>query len=276
MKVLYTPDPIRFLRMTTEEIRDSFLIADLFEADKIGLMYSDVDRAIIGSVTPVKKTPTLSSSKELASEYFAERREIGVLNIGSEGAVSIDGTDYPMANKDCLYIGRGSKQITFMSKSISHPARFYLLSYPAHREFPTVLARKTDAEALHLGSVEGSNKRTIYKMIHPGNMPTCQLVMGFTELEPGCVWNTMPPHTHERRMEVYFYFDMEPTSRVFHLMGMPDETRHIVVADGQAVLSPSWSIHAGVGTGAYTFCWGMGGENQEFGDMDQIDIGDLK
>ena len=276
MKILYTPDPVRFLRMTTDEIRDAFLMNDLFQPDKVSLLYSDVDRTVVGSIVPVKGPLSPTASKELASAYFAERREIGILNIGAKGIINVDDTKYSMENKDALYIGRGSERIVFSSEKAADPARFYLLSYPAHREYPTVQARKADAEALQLGSMDASNKRTIYKMIHPGNMPTCQLVMGFTELEPGCMWNTMPPHTHERRMEVYMYFDMNDDTRVFHLMGSPAETRHLVVADGEAVLSPSWSIHSGVGTGAYTFCWGMGGENQEFGDMDQIDIGDLR
>jgi 4-deoxy-L-threo-5-hexosulose-uronate ketol-isomerase len=276
MKVLYTADPVRYKRMTTDEQRDSFLIDDLFKKDKTVLYYMDVDRVIVGSAGPVKKKIKLGVSKELASDYFAQRREIGVLNIGDSGTVGVDKINYKLDHKDMLYIGRGSKDITFSSKNASKPARFYLLSYPAHKEFPTTIATKTDAEPVHLGSTEDSNKRTIFKLIHPGAMETCQVVMGFTELEPGSVWNTMPPHTHERRMEVYMYFDMKKDSRVFHLMGPANETRHLVVSNGQAVVSPSWSLHSGVGTGAYTFCWGMGGENQEFDDMDHIGIGDLR
>jgi len=276
MKVLYTADPDRFKRMTTTEQRGSFLIDDLFKKDKIILYYMDIDRVIVGSAVPTKKKLKLGVSKELASDYFAQRREIGVLNIGGPGTITIDKTTSKLDHKDMLYIGRGSKSITFSSKTPSKPAKFYLQSYPAHKEYPTTLATKADAEPVHLGSVEDSNKRTIYKMIHPGAMETCQVVMGFTELEPGSVWNTMPPHTHERRMEVYMYFDMASDSRVFHLMGPADETRHLVVANGQAVVSPSWSLHSGVGTGAYTFCWGMGGENQAFGDMDHIAIGELR
>ena len=276
MKAVYMPDPVRFLRMTTDEIRDSFLI-DLFsEPDQVTLIYSDVDRAVIGSLMPVKRPLSLPDARELASSYFAERRELGILNIGGEGLIRVDGAEHAVGNKDCLYIGRGSKDIEFTSKEASNPAKYYLLSFPAHKDYPTVLVRKADANMLQLGSMEAANKRTIYQMIHPAIMPTCQLVMGYTELEPGCVWNTMPPHTHARRMEVYLYFGMDAGSRVFHLMGPPESTRHIVVADGQAVLSPSWSIHSGVGTGAYTFCWGMGGENQEFDDMDGIDIGELR
>jgi 4-deoxy-L-threo-5-hexosulose-uronate ketol-isomerase len=276
MKVLYTADPVRFKRMTTDEQRESFLIDDLFKKNKTILYYLDVDRVIVGSVVPVKKKLKLGVSKELASDYFAQRRESGVLNIGDTGTVTVDKTNYKLDHKDMLYIGRGSKDITFSSKNASKPAKFYLQSYPAHKEYPTTLATKDDADPVHLGTTEDSNKRTIFKLIHPGAMETCQVVMGFTELDPGSVWNTMPPHTHERRMEVYMYFDMKKDSRVFHLMGPADETRHLVVSDGQAVVSPSWSLHSGVGTGAYTFCWGMGGENQEFDDMDHIKIGDLR
>ena len=276
MKVLYTADPVRFNRMTTDEQRESFLVDGLFKKDKIILYYLDIDRVIIGSAVPKKKALKLGSSKELAADYFAQRREIGVLNIGGAGTISVDKENYKLNNKDMLYIGRGSKDISFASNNPSKPAWFYLLSYPAHKEYPTKLATKKDAEPVHLGSAKQSNERTIYKLIHPGAMETCQVVMGFTELEPGSVWNTMPPHTHERRMEVYMYFDMKSDARVFHFMGPAEETRHLVIANGEAVVSPSWSLHSGVGTGAYTFCWGMGGENQEFVDMDHIKMGDLR
>ena len=276
MQVLYTADPKRFKRMTTPEQRESFLIDDLFKKDKVILYYMDIDRVIVGSAVPAKKRLKLGVSKELASDYFAQRREIGVLNIGGKGTVTVDKKNYILDHKDMLYIGRGSKDIAFSSKNATKPAHFYIQSYPAHKEYPTMLSTKADAEPVQLGTVEGSNKRTIYKMIHPGAMETCQIVMGFTELEPGSVWNTMPPHTHERRMEVYMYFDMKKDTRVFHLMGEADETRHLIMSNGQAVVSPSWSLHSGVGTGSYTFCWGMGGENQEFDDMDHIKIGDLR
>ncbi len=276
MNVIYTADPVRFNRMTTTEQRESFLIDGLFEKDVISLYYLDIDRVIIGSAVPEEKSLKLGVSNELAADYFAQRREIGLLNIGGKGSVNVDKNTFKMENKDMLYIGRGSKNIEFSSDESTQPAQFYFLSYPAHKEYQTKLSTKADAEPLHLGSMEESNKRTIFKMIHPGAMDTCQVVMGFTELEPGSVWNTMPPHTHERRMEVYMYFDMASDSRVFHLMGPADETRHLVVANGQAIVSPSWSLHSGVGTGAYTFCWGMGGENQAFDDMDHIAIGDLR
>jgi 4-deoxy-L-threo-5-hexosulose-uronate ketol-isomerase len=276
MKVRYSADPVRFSRMTTQEVRDEFLIDTLFQPDSLEMIYSDIDRAITGSAVPAKKALSLSAADELRADFFCQRRELGVLNIGKAGTVTIDGKDYSMSNKDGLYIGRGCKDISFSSNDSKEPAKFYLLSYPAHSDFPTVHVKMSEAEPVELGTVEASNKRTIYKLIHPAGAESCQLVMGFTELAPGCVWNTMPPHTHERRMEVYMYFDIAEDTRVFHLMGKPDETRHIVVADGQAVISPSWSIHSGVGTGAYTFCWGMGGENQAFDDMDHLTIDKLR
>ncbi len=276
MEVRYIADPIRFQRMTTNEIRESFLVEKFFQPDSIYLLYSEVDRGIIGSAVPGQKKLTLSASKELAADYFCERREIGVLNIGGKGEITVDRKVFDMENRDGLYIGRDSKEIIFSSKNAKEPAAFYLLSFPAHQTYPTKQAKLADAEAVQLGSTEASNKRTIFKYIHPRGIQSCQVVMGFTVLEPGSVWNTMPPHTHERRMEVYLYFDMAEDTRVFHLMGTADETRHIVVANRQAVISPSWSIHSGVGTGAYTFCWGMGGENQTFEDMDGVEIGDIK
>jgi 4-deoxy-L-threo-5-hexosulose-uronate ketol-isomerase len=276
MDVLYTADPVRYARMTAEELRESFLVDQLFTADSIAMVYSDVDRAILGSAVPATRTLSLESAPELRADTFCERRELGVLNIGGSGTITVDGTDYPMAPRDALYVGRGSRAITFASDATRAPARYYLLSYPAHTAHPTVHVEQSEAETVHLGSTETSNKRTIYKLIQPGTAESCQLVMGFTVLAPGSMWNTMPPHSHERRMEIYMYFDLPEEARVFHIMGRPEETRHIVVADGQAVISPSWSIHCGVGTSAYTFCWGMGGENQAFDDMDHLTIDQLK
>ena len=276
MQVRYSADPVRFSRMTTQEVRDDFLIDTLFQPDCVEMIYSDIDRAITGSVVPAKRALSLSASEELRADFFCQRRELGVLNIGQAGTVTVDGTDYAMSNKDGLYIGRGSKDMLFSSDDPKNPAKFYLLSYPAHSSYPTTHVKMSEAEPVELGTIAASNKRTIYKLIHPAGAKSCQLVMGFTELAPGCVWNTMPPHTHERRMEVYLYFDIAEDTRVFHLMGRPEETRHIVVADGQAVISPSWSIHSGVGTGSYTFCWGMGGENQAFDDMDHLTIDKLR
>ncbi len=276
MEVRYSSDPAHFCRMTTEEIRASFLIESLFKPDLIEMLYSEVDRAIAGSAVPAGKKLELASADELRAEYFCQRRELGVLNIGQAGAITVDGKKYKMANLDCLYIGRGSKEILFTSDDSASPAQFYLLSYPAHKEYPTTHIQPKRAGAIHLGSAEESNKRTIYKYIHPEGVKSCQLVMGITVLEPGCVWNTMPPHTHQRRTEIYMYFNMPEKARVFHFIGEAAETRHIVVAQGQAVISPSWAIHSGVGTSAYSFCWGMGGENQDFDDMDHLTVEDIR
>ncbi|MBM4103054.1 MAG: 5-dehydro-4-deoxy-D-glucuronate isomerase [Planctomycetes bacterium] len=276
MEVRYSPDPIRFERMTTEETRHHFLVESLFGSDEIQMIYIDVDRVIAGSVVPVKQSLALTSAAELRADFFCQRRELGVLNIGQAGVVTVDGKRFSLSNRDAMYIGRGSKDITFESDDSDNPAMFYLVSYPAHASYPTMHISKAQSTAVNLGSTAQANKRTIFKYIHPGGVQSCQLVMGFTELAEGCVWNTMPPHTHERRMEVYLYFDFPDTARVFHLMGKADQTRHIVVAPKQGVISPSWSLHSGVGTQAYSFCWAMGGENQTFDDMDGIAIADLK
>jgi len=262
--------------MNTEELRAAFLLDGLFKPDSVEWSYFEVDRTIVGSAVPVKRSLGLKAPKEMRSAFFAERREVGILNIGGGGAVAVDGHVHKLGKKDALYIGRGSREIEFASEKSAEPARFYFLSYPAHREYPVQKVSRADAESQKLGSPEGANQRTIHKMILPGKVQSCQLVMGFTELAAGSVWNTMPPHTHDRRNEVYLYFDMDENSRVFHLFGLPQETRHLVVSGGQAVVSPSWSIHSGVGTGAYTFCWGMGGENQEFSDMDAVQMGDIR
>jgi len=276
MKTRYTADNVRYRTMTTSELAGSFLISGLFGENEIVLEYCEIERAVVGSAVPVKGPLKLEAGKELAADYFCQRREVGVLNIGEAGKVTVDGAGYDMERLDCLYIGRGAKDILFESADASSPAKFYILSYPAHADFPTTHAKKADAEPVNLGSEKEANKRTIYKLIHPDGIKSCQLVMGFTVLEEGSVWNTMPAHTHERRTEVYMYFDVADGAIVLHLMGPADETRHIVVHDSDAVVSPMWSIHSGVGTGSYTFCWGMGGENQAFDDMDHISIDDLK
>lgn len=276
MKVRYSPDPVRFCRMTTREVRNNYLVESLFHPNTIKMLYTDVDRAVIGSAVPADSPLTLTTADELRADFFCQRREMGVLNIGQPGTITVDGQSYTMGNLDCLYAGRGSKDIRFASDNSKNPAKYYLLSYPAHKDFPTRHVQIDQASPVQLGSVEASNRRTIYKCIHSDGVQSCQLVMGFTILEPGSVWNTMPPHTHERRMEVYMYFNMTADARVFHYMGQPSETRHIVVADGQAIISPSWSIHSGVGTTAYTFCWGMGGENQAFDDMDTLTMDDIR
>jgi len=275
MNIRYTVGKNEYKRMTTDERRAAFLV-DLFGEGKLNLLYCEVERAIVGAAVPTEGRLALEAGKGLASDYFCQRREVGVLNIGGNGMVAVDGTEYTMENLDGLYIGRGSKDVSFASADAASPARFYLISYPAHAEHPTKQVNNADVDTLELGSVENSNKRTIYQYIHDNGVKSCQLVMGFTVLEPGSVWNTMPCHTHERRTEVYMYFGLDENSRVFHFMGPGDETRHIAVSNGQAVISPMWSIHSGCGTRAYSFCWGMGGENQRFDDMDHIGIQDLK
>lgn len=275
MDVRYTVGKNEYKRMTTDELRSAFM-GDLFEAGKLNLLYCEVERAIAGAAVPTTAALTLEAGAELAADFFCQRREVGVLNIGGNGTVTVDGTDYVMGTLDGLYIGRGSKEISFVSADVNVPARFYLISYPAHADYPTTQAKKADANAIEMGSMEDSNKRTIYQYIHPNGIKSCQLVMGFTALEPGSVWNTMPCHTHERRTEVYMYFGLDENSKVFHMMGPGDETRHLVVSNEQIVISPMWSLHSGCGTKAYTFCWGMGGENQRFDDMDHIAMNDLK
>ena len=271
----------------TTRLREEFLIDDLFRADEIKLVYSYIDRIITGSAVPVNKELKLTAGDELRAEYFLERREMGVINIGGKGIITIDGKDYTLEYKDGMYIGRGAKDIVFKSVSASEPAKFYLNSTPAHCTYPTVLIKLNGEPSdgvvivkpqnkVELGTLEESNHRTINKYILPGQVESCQLVMGMTKLEPGSVWNTMPVHTHDRRMEVYLYFDMGPDDLVFHYMGEPTETRHIIMRNEQAVISPSWSIHSGSGTRAYTFIWGMAGENQAFDDMDGCAMKDLR
>lgn len=271
---------------TTERLREEFLIDDLFQPDDIKLVYSHIDRIITGSAVPVKEVLKLTAGDELRAQYFCERRELGVINIGGDGKITIDGKVYKVAHKEGMYIGMGSKDITFASDDASNPAKFYLNSAPAHMTYPTVLIKPEgteeegvvivkDCNKVELGSLETANHRTICKYILPGQVESCQLEMGMTKLEPGSVWNTMPSHTHDRRMEVYLYFDMPEDAFVMHYMGEPQQTRHIVMRNEQAVISPSWSIHSGCGTQAYTFIWGMVGENQDFDDMDGIAMTDL-
>jgi len=276
MKLLQMADKVRYSRMTTAELRETFLLEGLFKPGTIECVYVDVDRTVIGSAVPTAAALVLASDPMLRAEYFLERRELGVLNVGGAGSVTVDGTKFELGKLDCLYVGRGSKSVEFASNSADSPACFYLLSYPAHKEYPTAMVKFADLEGLKLGAVETCNKRAIYKAIHKDGLQSCQLVMGFTLLEPGSNWNTMPPHTHARRSENYFYFDMEAAHRVVHLMGPTDETKHLMVADKEVVVSPGWSIHAGVGTKNYTFCWGMGGENQDYSDMDVATISELK
>jgi len=277
MDVRYSPDQNGFKRFTTEELRKSFLIDSLFELNKIPLVYSDIDRSITGSAVPSGKSLKLTATKkEMAAEYFTERRELGIINIGGTGSVTVDGKVYKMVNRDGLYVGRGPKKIEFKSVNAKKPAMFYYVSYPAHTSYPDKHIKFSQTTKVKLGSLADSNKRTINKYIHPGTMQTCQLVMGLTELEKGSVWNTMPSHTHQRRSEVYMYFNLKPESFVVHILGEPTETRHILMRNQQAVLSTSWSMHSGCGTQNYSFIWAMGGENQVFDDMDWIPMNDLK
>ena len=277
MEVRYSPDQNGFKKFTTEELRKSFLIESLFEKNKIPMVYSDIDRSITGSAVPSGKGLKLvATKKEMAADFFTERREIGIINIGDKGSIVVDKKEYKMANRDGLYIGRGSKKIEFKSASPKKPALFYFVSYPAHTSYPDNHIKFSQSTPVKLGTLKESNARTIYKYIHPGTMPTCQLVMGLTELEEGSVWNTMPAHTHQRRSEVYMYFNLKSDSYVLHILGEPIETRHVIIRNQQAVLSTSWSMHAGCGTQNYSFIWAMGGENQVFDDMDWIPMKDLK
>ncbi|MDD2405772.1 MAG: 5-dehydro-4-deoxy-D-glucuronate isomerase [Sphaerochaetaceae bacterium] len=257
-------------RMNTAELRAQFLIERVFEPGKATMVYSHVDRMIAGGIMPASEAIVLAGGKELGSEYFLQRRELGIINIGSAGTVVLDGKPYRVGERDALYVGKGTREVLFTSEDAQHPAKFYFNSAPAHRGCETRLVTLSDARKVALGSDEQCNKRVINQYIHPAVVESCQLVMGMTALAPGSVWNTMPAHTHERRMEVYLYLDVDDDQVVFHLMGKPDQTRHIVVRNEQAVISPSWSMHSGVGTKAYTFIWGMAGENQAFDDMDHI------
>lgn len=276
MKTVLMADPVRYPRMTTEELRETFLLNTLYEPGKLNLSYVDLDRSVAGFASPTDKALALPTYPELRANYFTERRELGALNIGGAGEITAEGKSYELNNLDVLYIGRGNKEVSFASKDKSAPAVFYLLSYPAHADFPTTLVRKEEASPVELGSVETCNKRTICKYIHMQGARSCQLVMGVTHLAAGSNWNTMPPHTHMRRSEIYMYFNVDPSARVFHLMGPPAETRHLVLSDKDIVVSPGWSIHSGVGTRAYSFCWGMGGENQDYADMDPAPVESLR
>ncbi len=277
MDIRFTTDRNSYKRMTTEELEKLYLINSLFAPDTIPMVYSDIDRSITGSAVPVAQSLKLESSKkEMAADYFTERRELGVINIGGSGKVVADGQEFLMANKDGLYIGRGTKDIEFFSDDSGTPAKFYFVSYPAHTAYPCKLVHKSDAEIMTPGSQKDANKRTIHKYIQPGIVQSCQLVMGLTELAEGSVWNTMPVHTHQRRSEVYMYFDLPEEAVIFHFFGEPTETRHFVMRNQQAVLSPSWSIHSGVATQNYTFIWGMGGENQSYDDIDWVAMKDIR
>lgn len=287
MEVRTACSPNDMKHYTTERLREEFLIQNLFEADKINLVYSHIDRIITGAAVPVNEKLALTAGDELRAEYFLQRREMGLINIGGDGIITIDGRVYEVNARDGMYIGRGSKDIIFESKDASNPAKFYLNSAPAHKEYPTVLIKLEgeasegvvivkDENKVECGSLEESNHRVINKYIVTGQVDTCQISMGLTKLFPGSVWNTMPAHTHDRRMEVYMYFDVDDDAFVMHYMGEPQETRHIIMHNEEAVINPSWSIHSGCGSKAYTFIWGMCGENQDYADQDFIENKDLR
>lgn len=263
-------------QLDTAGLREQFLIENMFQEGQINLTYSHIDRIIVGGVVPTTDAVVFEGGKEIGVDFFLQRRELGVINIGEAGSVIVDGVTYDIGAREAIYVGQGAQDIQFLSANAAQPARFYLNCAPAHTAYPTRKITRDDVEVESLGSQENCNVRTIYKYLHPAVLPTCQLLMGMTELAPGSLWNTMPCHTHERRMEVYLYFDMKDDNIAFHYMGQPQETRHIVVRNEQAVISPSWSIHSGVGTASYTFIWGMVGENQVFHDMDHVALKDLK
>lgn len=280
MDIRYSCNQRDFKRYTTEETRNEFLITGLYQADEVVAVYSHVDRMVTFGCMPVNETVSLDKGIDVwhnfGTHYILERREIGIFNIGGSGKITVDGTVYELGYKDCLYITMGAKEVLFSSNDAAAPAKFYMVSAPAHCSYETRLIRIEDAAKKPLGAMETANKRTINQFIHPSVLKTCQLSMGMTALEPGSNWNTMPSHTHERRMEIYTYFEIPEGNVVFHMMGEGNETRHIVMQNEEAVISPSWSIHSGAGTSNYTFIWAMGGENQEFDDMDTIPTTELR
>ena len=280
MDIRYSANPRDVKRFTTQELREEFLIEDLYQPDQVVAVYSHVDRMVTLGCMPVKEAVSIDKGIDVwanfGTRYFLERREVGMFNIGGAGTVTVDGRVYELGYKDCLYITMGAKEVLFTSADGSKPAKFYMVSAPAHRSYETRLLKLADAAKKPCGDAATSNKRVINQFIHPDVLKTCQLSMGMTVLEEGSVWNTMPAHTHERRMEVYMYFEVPEDQVVFHMMGQGQETRHIVMHNEQAVISPSWSIHSGCGTANYTFIWAMGGENQAFDDMDNLKPNELK
>lgn len=272
----YASSPVEAKSMDTNLLRKNFLIEELFEEDKINFVYSHFDRFITGGVKPVGQKVSLETIDPLKAPFFLERRELGIINVGGEGEVEVNGEVFTLSYKEALYIGKGNEKVVFSSKDAAKPAKFYLNSTPAHHAYPTKKVTKNEAEVVTLGSLETANHRVINKLLVSGTIETCQLQMGMTELKAGSVWNTMPAHTHDRRMEVYFYFEVPEGQSVCHFMGETQETRHIWMQNEQAVISPSWSVHSGAGTSNYTFIWGMAGENMDYGDMDVCAITDLK
>lgn len=274
MKLHYTPGREEANRMGTEALREAFLIEGLFKPGEISAHYTDLDRMIVGTAVPSGAALELPQAKETGTDFFLERREIGILNLGAAGAVTAGGERHALGTLDCLYVGRGVRPVRFENGPAGQ-AQFYFVSTPAHADCPTTLIRRADIKTDPIGDSAKANRRRILRYIHPEGARSCQLVLGFTELEPGSVWNTMPAHTHSRRTEIYLYFDLADQI-VVHLLGEPERTRHVIVRDRQAVLSPSWSVHCGAGTGAYRFVWAMGGDNQVFSDMDGVPLGALR
>jgi 4-deoxy-L-threo-5-hexosulose-uronate ketol-isomerase len=262
--------------LNTTGIREHFLIENIFTAGEIELTYTHYDRMIVGGAQPTEVALALPCPESLKANFFLERRELGALNVGGAGTVTVDGTAYELGNQDCIYVGMGAKEVTFASTDTAQPAKFYLLSSPAHHTHPTTVRTQAEATPVEMGASETANERTIYKYIYGEGIQSCQLVMGLTQLKPGSVWNTMPSHTHDRRMEAYLYFNMNQGQRVLHLLGEPTETRPLWVSNEQAILSPPWSIHTGCGTAAYAFIWGMAGENREYTDMDAVPLDTLR
>lgn len=268
MEIRYSTHPDHAKAFTTEELRKHYLVDELFVLGQIKLVYSMEDRTIIGGITPSKETISLKGYDEIKAKYFLERREVGIFNVGGKGKITVDGMSYEMENKDCLYIGLGKQELLFSSESVENPAKYYLFSAPAHKEYPTQHVAFKDVEGDRLGSLENANDRVIRRMIHLEGIQSCQVVMGITQLNTGSVWNSMPTHTHNRRSEVYLYIDLDENARMFHLLGEPTETRHLVMKNEEAVISPPWSIHCGSATSNYTFIWAMAGENKTYTDMD--------
>ena len=276
MEQRFANSPREVSGMNAAELRSNFLVEKLFTEDQFHFTYSHFDRMIVGGAMPVKHSLTLPNYENLKADFFLERREMGMINVGGNGEIEVNGQKYQVNKYDCLYIGKGQQQVVFSSTNLDNPAKFYLLSAPAHRICPVQLMKKEQAAPVDMGAIETANQRTIYKYIHGAGIESCQLVMGLTVLKTGSVWNTIPTHVHDRRMEVYFYFDLPMEQRVFHFMGQATETRHMLVANHQAIISPPWSIHSGCGTSNYSFIWGMAGENYNYADMDLIDLKELR
>jgi 4-deoxy-L-threo-5-hexosulose-uronate ketol-isomerase len=276
MRHMYGAGPADLAGYDTARLRREFLAEGLLRAGELGFVYTHVDRMVLGGACPTEAPLSFGDGAEVGTEFFLSAREMGIANLGAPGRVTVDGQSFPLGNRDVLYVGRGARALTLASEDPKKPARFYMNSVPAGQSIPHRLVTRAEAKPIELGEERRANRRRLAMYIHPEVAPSCLLLMGITDLAPGSVWNTMPPHLHERRMEAYLYFDLAPEDRVVHLMGRPEETRHLLVADGDAVLSPAWSIHMGAGTGPYSFVWGMTGENQAYNDVDPVPVARLK